>query len=512
MQDKIDLRELAVDRSDDNHSSGIRRKRHFTTRYLIPAVLLFGFFGLLGWSLKDTLLPAHEVRIVPVHVSRSRSQQAGTPLFKSAGWVEPRPTPIYVAALATGVVKDLKVVEDQKIKKGEPVAILIHDDAALMLKRAKADLQLAEAELKAAQVNFNKPVHLQASLGEAEAQLAKANTAIANLPFETDRAEARLKLAQQDLQGKKNSTGVVSGLEIDEAQSELKAASALVQELQSREQFLVAEQQALVLRRNALQEQLQLKTEEERALLKAQALVALGQVSVEEAELNYQRMTVIAPRDGRVLNLLASNGTHVQGGPGMGGKHDGGAVITMYEPDQLQVRVDVRFEDLPQVQRGQPVQIESPAVSEPIQGTVLFLSSLADIQKNTLEVKVAIKSPPEVIKPEMLVDVTFLAPKRPATTKSSSESVHLFVPKNLVLQEGDRSFVWVADQSGRVARKTPVETGSRGSRNLIEITSGLTDTSKIISTPTNNLSDGVRIRITDEDPAPVDENSPVTNP
>ena len=45
-------------------------------------------------------------------------------------------------------------------------------------------------------------------------------------------------------------------------------------------------------------------------------------------------------------------------------------------------------------------------------GTVLFISSEADIQKNTLQVKVAIPDPPDVFKPEMLVDVTFLAPER----------------------------------------------------------------------------------------------------
>ena len=188
----------------------------------------------------------------------------------------------------------------------------------------------------------------------------------------------------------------------------------------------------------------------------------------------------------------------------MGGKHDGGAVITMYQPEKLQVRVDVRFEDLPQIQRGQPVQIESPAVPTPLQGTVLFLSSLADIQKNTLEVKVAIEESPEVIKPEMLVDVTFLAPERPGTNKVTTESVHLFVPKNLVQEDANTSYVWVADQAARVAKKTLVETGSRGSRNLIEITAGLTETSKLIAAPGPELQDQDRIQVTGEAPSPVD--------
>ena len=504
MTESINLRDLAVDRKDQDTSPGIRHQRHFITRYLLPGVLVLGFVGVLAWALQDRLLPARKVMIIPVHVTRSQSQQAGTPLFKSAGWVEPRPTPIYVAALAPGVVKNLLVVEDQVLKQGDPIVILVSEDADLIRKRAQADLQLAAAELKAAQTNFDKPVHLQAALSEAEAELARANTALGNLPFETERAEAHQKLAQQDLQGKKKASGVVSGLEIDKAESTLKAASALVQELKRREKLLTSEQQAVLLRRDALQEQLELKTEEERSLLKAKALFTVAEVSLEQAELQFERMTVRAPRDGRVLNLLSSDGTHVQGGPGMGGKHDGGAVITMYQPEKLQVRVDVRFEDLPQIQRGQPVQIESPAVPTPLQGTVLFLSSLADIQKNTLEVKVAIEESREVIKPEMLVDVTFLAPERSGTGKVTSESVHLFVPKNLVQEDTNMSYVWVADQAAGVARKTTVETGSRGSRNLIEITSGLTETSKLIAAPDPGLQDQERIQITGESPAPVD--------
>ena len=504
MTDSLNLRDLAVERPGENHPVPIRQRRHVFTRYVLPGALILGFLCVLSWGLKDRFLPAEQVMVIPVQVTRSHTQQAGTPLFKSSGWVEPRPTPIYVAALAPGVVKNLLVVEDQALKEGDPVAILISEDAELIHRRAEADLQLAAAELKAAQVNFDKPVHLQAALSEAEAELAKANTALGNLPFETERAEARQKLAAQDLQGKKKSSGVVSGLEIDEAESALKAASALVQELQRREKLLVSEQQALLLRRDALQQQLDLKTEEERTLLRSRAQYAAAEVSLEEAKLMLKRMTVRAPQDGRVLNLLSSNGTHVQGGPGMGGRHDGGAVITMYQPDKLQVRVDCRFEDLPQVQRGQPVQIESAALSQPLQGTVLFLSSLADIQKNTLEVKVAITESPEVIKPEMLVTVTFLAPDRKQATSKTREAVHLFVPKNLVQQDGQTSYIWIADQATNLARKVTVVTGSRGSRNMIEITSGLTETSKLIANPGIDMRDQERIQISGEQPAPVD--------
>ena len=61
--------------------------------------------------------------VVPVHVSRAEWQEEGTPLFKAAGWVEPRPTHVAVPALASGVVDQLLVVEDQAVEEGEPVAL-----------------------------------------------------------------------------------------------------------------------------------------------------------------------------------------------------------------------------------------------------------------------------------------------------------------------------------------------------------------------------------------------------
>ena len=35
--------------------------------------------------------------VVPVFVTRSAAERVGTALFKAAGWVEPRPTPVRVA-------------------------------------------------------------------------------------------------------------------------------------------------------------------------------------------------------------------------------------------------------------------------------------------------------------------------------------------------------------------------------------------------------------------------------
>jgi multidrug efflux pump subunit AcrA (membrane-fusion protein) len=159
----------------------------------------------------------------------------------------------------------------------------------------------------------------------------------------------------------------------------------------------------------------------------------------------------------------------------------------------------VRFDNIPQVSLGQPVLINNPALAKPISGKVLFVSSEANIQKNTLEVKVALDEPTAVFKPEMLVDVTYLAPK-PAETEATAETkTRLYVPQQLVLRDGESSYVWAADQSSGRARKVAVTLGASAPGGLVEVTGGLTVGSRIISRGYESLDDGDRITVVSED-------------
>ncbi len=513
MPSTVDLRELAIDRGGDTGQPKVRTRRHVLTRYVLPSVLILGFLSLVAWASWDMVFPPKAVTVMPVISSTAEVQREGTPLFKAAGWIEPRPTPVRVAALAPGVVEKLLVVEDQPVKSGEPVAELVADDAKLTHDGALADLKLREAELeearsqlKAAQTRFEQPVHLEAALQEAEAALAKVETLLKNLPFELQRAVADQEAAQQDYDGKVASRGVVAGVKIDIAKSKLASAKALVSELRDREASLKKERDSLSGRRDALQTQLELLADETKAVEAATAQVKAAEARVEqarvmvaEAKLRLDRMTIPAPIDGRIFRLIAHPGARIGSGPGHKAGHDGSTVVTMYQPDKLQIRVDVRFEDIPKVTLGQPVEIDNPALSSPLTGTVLFVSSEADIQKNTLQVKVAIPDPPPVFKPEMLVDVTFLAPEQPDREEEPSQELKLYVPRQLVQPGEGGSFVWVADQSDGVARRVAVQTDTAGAGALVQINSGLTTTSRLIVGGSDGLEDGQRIKVTGED-------------
>jgi RND family efflux transporter MFP subunit len=514
MNANVDLRQLAVRRDETTPHLPARRPKHLVSRYLLPATVLLGFLAVLGWSARESLLPSRPVTVVPVLTTRASAQQGGTPLFQAAGWVEPRPTSVLVTALADGVIDQLLVVEGQEVTAGEPVARLIDVEARLAVQAAEADLRLRRADLAgakaavaAARTNAAQPAHLRAALAEAEAMLAQKETELSDLPFQLQTAEARLLLARahRDRLGEGYAKNAVPERSYQEAENELKAATASVDALKAREPRLRREVEAQRDRRNAMRQRLELKTEETRQLAEAgasveaaEARVELARVTADSARLRLGRMIVRAPVSGRVLAVVARPGARLMGLT-PGSLHDSSTVVSLYDPARLQVRADVRLEDVPRVRPGQPVLVETPAApGGPLEGEVLFATSQADIQKNTLQVKVAIKDPPPTLRPDMLVQVTFLAPASPQNTDAGSEPLRLLVPRQLV-EFGDGSTrVWVAEQAAGVARQKPVKLGQAGG-DLVEVVEGLNAGDRLIVSGREGLRDGQRITVTGEE-------------
>ncbi|QDU77488.1 Cobalt-zinc-cadmium resistance protein CzcB [Bremerella volcania] len=522
---EVDLKQLAIDRdatTADRRGTDLPIRRHFVSRVLIPGVLVASFAALLVWAAWDLIFPATPVKVIPVVASKAKTQSAGTPLFQAAGWVEPRPTPIRVAALSPGVIEELLVVEDQAVSKGDPVANLVREDNQLAYERAVADRDLRQAEvaqsqaaLDAANVRVEQPVHLEAQLAEAEAQVSQIDTQLQNLPFEIRRAEAMQEYAQLDHQRKVDAGIAVSKITVEEAISRLATAEATLEELIQRKGTLHAEKVAWNKRQEALKTQLDLLVDEVEAketaqaeLQAAKARLRQAEVALAQAKLALDRMVVRAPVAGRIYQLLSPPGTHLGTMPSQRTESDSSTVVTMYRPDSLQVRVDVRFENIPQVSLNQQVTINNPALDQPMVGHVLFISSEADIQKNTLQVKVALPNPPEYFKPEMLVDVTFLAPKLEQQGDASEEEMRIYIPSEMVLNENGQTFAWVADQAAGKARKKSITVVANPSSPMSEVLSGLNLGDRLIFNPPMDLQDDTRIEVIDE----VEESSAMTMP
>ncbi|MFL5340562.1 MAG: efflux RND transporter periplasmic adaptor subunit [Gemmataceae bacterium] len=492
----VDLRQLAVRRSGGETRPSARRP-HLFTRFVLPGAIALGFVAVVTWAARDRLLPSKPVTVVPVLTSRAEVQSEGTPLFQAAGWVEPRPTPVLATALSEGVVESLLVVEGQEVRAGEPVARLIDAETRLAVTAAEADLHHREAE--------------------ADVLLAKAETDLLYLPFELQTAEgqqrlsARLYADRKELHNQRPE--LVPEIDLLHYETDLTAANAKVEQLKTRKQRL--ERDVKSLKRMLTACRLGQAWHDEGPLTSAEAdmkacvaHVRQAQTGVDLAKLRQERMTVRAPIGGRVLALMARPGMRLMGQSALG-HPEASTVVSLYDPSQLQVRADVRLEDVPRVQPGQKVKVETPAAQGgPLQGVVLFSTSQADIQKNTLQVKVAIPDPPATIRPDMLVQVTFLAPPTPKSADATTQRLRLLIPRQLVETGEGGPRVWVADQAAGVARVRSVKLGG-GSGALVEAVEGLNTADRLISSGRDGLRDGQRISVTGEDnPTPTSTRNP----
>ena len=512
---QLDLSQLAVDRSSQNGATDPRKpyRRKWLTRYVIPGGILLGFALLIFAAAGQSLWPRQSVEVIPVIVKRAKFQQSGTPLFQAAGWIEPRPTAINVPALAPGVIEELLVVEGQSVEKDEPIARLISIDARIAVKQAEVALARTEGELnraiaeqRAAKIRLDNPVHLQIQLADAKSSLAKVQTQLANLPFQIEAAKANLEFAQKSVNGKRAAgTAAVASIVLQKAEAELTTADAKWRELQNRSPSLKHEIEALQAKVTAIKLQLDLLVEEKRQLAEADAKVQSAtavrdsaKLNLQKAELVLERNTVRAPLAGKILRLATAPGMRVMGLETEAARNSS-TVAEMYDPQRLQVRADVRLEDVPLVQPFQPVEIETASSEKKIKGRVLQPNSTANIQKNTLEVKVELLDPPSTVRPEMLVTATFLAPETPVTKEAATqEPERLFVPKQLIQSGDSGSVVWIVDANAR-ARLRQITIGHSTTGGLVEVTSGLQVTDKLVASDITKLKDGRLVKVTGEE-------------
>lgn len=514
MSHPVDLSQLATHRGTAAPLAQppVTRGR-WLSRYLLPAGLVAAFSALLLWAGRDRLLPSAQVTVIPVLVSRAEVQQSGAPLFQAAGWVEPRPASSIVSAMTPGIVAEINVVGGQLVERDQVIARLVDIDAQLNLRRAQAELDVhlaavmaARTELANANLSLEKPLQRRSEFAEAESALAQLEAEINGLPAGLAAAEARFDLATQDVERKNAAGEAIPGRILRESKAELAGATAQLTQLKAREPLLRQQFAALTRKCDVARDQLEFKLDEKRRVSEAEASLkaaearsAQAQIAVEVAQLELDRTIIRSPIRARILSIQATAGKRVSG-LDLQSEQGSSAIATLYEPQKLQVRVDVRLEDVPRVQPGAPVRIETAAVPAGLDGEVISATSLADIQKNTLLVKVAVNDPPDVLRPEMLAQVTFLAPEN--TTPSdpdAQERLRMLVPRSLVSSGEGGNYVWIADRVSGTSRRQSITLGNAGTDELVEVTAGITPTDRLVSGGRESLADGSRIRIAGED-------------
>ena len=175
------------------------------------------------------------------------------------------------------------------------------------------------------------------------------------------------------------------------------------------------------------------------------------------------------------------------------------ATVHLYDPAKLQVRVDVPLADAAKVGVGMTAKIVVGVLPDKtFDGVVTRIVQEADVAKNTLQVKVAIKDPSAELKPEMLARVKFVGMETRAGASTTQEAGNLiFAPEALIQIHGDHAMAWVVQRGSNVALQRTVVLGTSRQDGWVSVASGLNAGDQII-VDAAKVSEGKRVRVIGE--------------
>ncbi len=402
------------------------RRRRWPAHIVVPIIVASAVGGVVLASARQVLRPPTPITVRPVVFAGVASQDGvpsgGGVTVLAPGWLEADPFYVACTALTDGIVEQMLVLAGDRVEAGQIVARLVSDDAALSLARAvadtataKADLAVAEADARAARTDWENPVERQRAVGVWKAALAETEAELAQLPALVEVEQATLELRREELTriNVALKRGGASDIEVIILKKQTAAQAATTEALRRREGILAARRDRLRAEVTAAERNAQLRVDERRALdvaeamvLRAQATMARVQVRRDEAQLRTDRMVIRAPISGYVQRRLKVPGDKI-----MLAMDDpfSAHLAHLYDPQRLQVRVDVPLADAANVSVGQRCELVVEILPDVVfAGEVTRITHEADLQKNTLQVKVRVIDPSPVLKPEMLTRVRFL--------------------------------------------------------------------------------------------------------
>lgn len=424
---------------------------------LLNLVFLFGCGVFEEPSVSITRAVLHPTSSILAAESSTNSDL----LLQASGWIEPDPYPIRVPALYDGIVDDLFVLEGEVVKAGQKLVTLINEDAKLAHRIAIVQFE----EAKSREMEIISQLSLQ------ELSLEKAQ-------FEKLQAQSLLNEHEDYLRRLEIlPAGSISAFDLNRSRystdsNRFALDMALSNVKKSREQITLLSQK----------------------LHSQKQVTKMRTIHVEKAELDLNRTEIFSPINGRVLRLFASPGKRLMQ------KMDApeaSTAVTLYNGEKLQARIDVPLADASKLYEGQKVEITCSILPNAhFEGRLTRISGEADLQRNTLQVKVQILNPDERLRPEMLCRAKFFSKSEIQSDPQTHSILGVFVPLSLK-PENNQSVtnLWVIAKDGKRAEIREVRFGDEIINQYISIRSGLHPGDQIILDPPKFLKSGDSVKV-----------------
>lgn len=372
-----ELSKLKIDKT-------LKAKKQSGSAWPVVLVLLLALGGGAGAFVffRGAAGSAPVVDVLRVRMPEGASVETDLVALNATGYIVAA-RKIEVASKVVGRVAVVNVERGDKVKKGQILVRLEDEEFRARVAQQEGILEAARAQL-AEDLAGSRAEEIATSA--AQLQLAQV---------ELENAEINLKRFQ-DLAPTKS----ISRQQLDDAESLVRSRRALLE---------VAKQRFNLSTAGPRKEQI----DAQRAVVKQME----GGLAMAMVELD--NTVIAAPVDGTILARNVEIGEFVTTGlAGAGGK---GFVVSLADLDDLEVELDIAQNDFAKVNLSQPAWVSTDAYPDKrYDGTVTLISPEANRQKATVEVRVKVKNPDGLLKPDMNATVSFLRPDKLAAARSAA--------------------------------------------------------------------------------------------
>jgi len=344
------------------------------------------------------------------------------------------------------------------------------NDAEANLRSAKVALDNANAELK-------RQIKLEELGYVASSSVERARTAVASAQNSYDVAEQRTKTLKESFEAQLSA----AQLDLNRANSNYALAQAnSAQDGITRADMAEATQAVKTAEINLKQaEDGRIQAEVRRnEFVSAQASTKRNQVAVQNAKVQLDSTTVVAPRDGVVTKKYLEEGTIIP--PGTSTFAQGTSLVQISDVTQLYVECAVDEADIASVRDGQKVRIVTEAFpGEFLDGEVTRVNPAADTANNITAIKVRVRVKPQEkvkITPGMNATCEFITLDKPDVLIAPAQAVKTTGPGKATVR------VKAGDKLPPTEKAIEIgETGNDG----VEVISGLKEGEEVVTAEIN---------------------------
>jgi len=349
----------------------------------------------------------------------------------------------------------LRRLKEAMVPQGRASAIAAKNQAAANLEEAKKNLERQKELLAKGFVPQGTVDAAEARYETTKAQLDSATRKVETMDdeFEAEVAEAEARVAQAKAQLR---TAEENRVQNEIRRQEFLSAQAAVKEAEAQLRLARANRQEIEVRR--------------RDITTAESDIVSNEAALKQAKTNLAYTTIVAPRDGVVLQKMVEQGTVIASSRSSVGS--GPTLVVLGDTSRMFILCQVDETDIASVEVGQHCDITVDAYpNELFEGKVTRIDPQAKLDQNvtTIPVTVEIDSPDARLKPQMNASVEFIVAKH--------EGV-LAVP-NEALKESDGRYTVQVMVNGKPVNRD-VEVGIAGP-DTTEILSGLKEGEEVVT-------------------------------